>query len=60
MSIVAPESDSTDQHLRDEVTSAYRPESLAALRRLAGEGTDALVIEHLVKRFKKVAASYRA
>ena len=53
MSIIAPESDSTEQRLRDEVTSAYRPESLAALRQLAGTGANALVITHLVKRFEK-------
>ena len=53
MSIIAPKSDSTEQVLRDAVTSAYRPESLAALRQLAGTGANALVIDHLVKRFEK-------
>lgn len=55
MSVIAPLSDETSQTLRDGLpaATAYRPGQLEALHALAAGTEDALVVEHLVKRFEK-------
>jgi ABC-2 type transport system ATP-binding protein len=53
VSVTAPLTDDLTHSLRDDPGSAYRPENLAELRRLAEGEDDALVVENLVKRFEK-------
>ncbi len=53
MSVIAPLSDEISHTGGDAPGSAYRPDQLADLRRLTAGAGDALVIDHLVKRFEK-------
>jgi ABC-2 type transport system ATP-binding protein len=55
VSVIAPLSDETPQTVRDGLpaATAYRPGQLEALHALAAGTEDALVVEHLVKRFEK-------
>ncbi len=58
MSLVTPESDITEEPMRDDTLVAYRPETLVILHDLVGATENALVIEHLVKRFNKGAGIF--